>query len=153
MVAELSSLEGLREGFISDASHEIKTPLSVIQGYITLLEDIDVPKEKRNEYIHLISTEIRKLSVLVTNVLKIKFSHLHGIIPFFEVIFNKIPRGMPIKYAKKHEINTIPPVFRTDRNKFDITSITGVSFTRNKMLLFICIYLLIFNTFYVKIFL
>lgn len=80
MVAELSSLEGLREGFISDVSHEIKTPLSVIQGYITLLEDIDVPKKKRNEYIHLISTEIRKLSALVTNVLKINRIENQGIV-------------------------------------------------------------------------
>lgn len=71
MVIELSSLEGMRDGFISDVSHEIKTPLSVIQGYVTLLEDSTISKEKRNEYVHLISMEIHKLSSLVTNVLKI----------------------------------------------------------------------------------
>lgn len=80
MVIELSSLEGMRDGFISDVSHEIKTPLSVIQGYVTLLEDADISKEKRNEYVHLISMEIHKLSDLVTNVLKINRVENQGIV-------------------------------------------------------------------------
>lgn len=71
MVEELGSIERLRDDFVADVSHEIKTPLSIIQGYADLLQTPGLSAEKRSEYIALISEAIHKLTTLVANILKI----------------------------------------------------------------------------------
>ena len=47
MLAEISSLENMRNDFVADVSHEIKTPLSVIRGYADLLQDSNLSEEKK----------------------------------------------------------------------------------------------------------
>lgn len=71
MVDELTSIERLRDDFVADVSHEIKTPLSVIQGYAELLRTPGLSEDKRSEYIQLISDAIQNLTNLVTNILKL----------------------------------------------------------------------------------
>lgn len=71
MLTEISSLENMKNDFVADVSHEIKTPLSVIQGYTDLLQNTNLTKETQSEYIELISEAIHKLSELVSNVLKL----------------------------------------------------------------------------------
>lgn len=71
MVTELASIEKLKDNFVADVSHEIKTPLSVIQGYADLLQTNGISDEQRSEYIKRISEQINKLTNLVTNILKL----------------------------------------------------------------------------------
>ena len=71
MAEELSGLETLRIDFISNVSHEFKTPLAVIQNYVTLLGDSELSEEKRKEYLRNVSTATQNLSTLVTNILKL----------------------------------------------------------------------------------
>ena len=51
MVQELNSTETLHSDFISNVSHEFKTPLATISGYATLLQDDTLTPQERNEYI------------------------------------------------------------------------------------------------------
>ena len=71
MVAELNSIESLKDDFISNVSHEIKTPLSVINNYTTALKDKDLPEKLRAEYIETVIESTEKLSNLVSNILKL----------------------------------------------------------------------------------
>ena len=71
MAKELGSVETLRTDFISNVSHEMKTPLAVIQNYGTLLQTPDLPKEKRVEYAKAINDQTRRMSSLITNILKL----------------------------------------------------------------------------------
>lgn len=71
MSEELSGVETLRTDFISNVSHEMKTPLTVIQNYGTLLQTPDLPEEKRCEYAKAINEQTRRLSTLITNILKL----------------------------------------------------------------------------------
>ncbi len=80
MLTEISSLENMRNNFVADVSHEIKTPLSVIQGYADLLQNRDLSVEKRSEYTHLLSEAIASLTNLVTNILKLNKIENQGII-------------------------------------------------------------------------
>lgn len=71
MAKELGSVETLRTDFISNVSHEMKTPLAVIQNYGTLLQAPGLTDEKRTEYAKAINDQTRRMSSLITNILKL----------------------------------------------------------------------------------
>lgn len=71
MAQELSGVETLRSDFISNVSHEMKTPLATIRNYGRLLEDESISEEDRIEYARNINEAARRLSDMVTNVLKL----------------------------------------------------------------------------------
>ena len=70
MAEELSGTETLRTDFISNVSHELKTPLAVIQNYGTMLQQPNLSEEKRQEYAKAITNTSRRLANLITNILK-----------------------------------------------------------------------------------
>ncbi|MBR2340694.1 MAG: HAMP domain-containing histidine kinase [Clostridia bacterium] len=71
MAEELSSVETLRTDFIANVSHEMKTPLAVMQNYGTLLQTPNLSEEKRNEYAKAITDASRRLADMMTNILKL----------------------------------------------------------------------------------
>ena len=71
MVEKLSKIETLRSDFIANVSHEFKTPLATIQGYVTLLDDDTLTKNERKNYIKIIYEATAKLTTLTSNILKI----------------------------------------------------------------------------------
>lgn len=71
MAEELSSIETLRTDFVANVSHELKTPLAVLNNYGTLLEEPDLPEEIRIEYAKSIKRVTRHLSELITNILRL----------------------------------------------------------------------------------
>lgn len=71
MVKELNSIECLQKDFINNVSHEIKTPISSIQGFAKLLEADNLSKEERKEYAEIIKEESDRLLYLSTNILKL----------------------------------------------------------------------------------
>ncbi len=83
MAEELSGVETLRTDFISNVSHEMKTPLAVMQNYATLLQKPDLPEEKRIEYAKAISDASHRLSDMMTNILKLNRLENQQIYPNF----------------------------------------------------------------------
>lgn len=71
MAEELSGVETLRTDFISNVSHELKTPLSVMQNYGTLLQSPNLDDETRVEYAKAVTASSRRLASLITNILKL----------------------------------------------------------------------------------
>lgn len=71
MAQELSGIETLRGDFISNVSHEFKTPLASIQGFAKLLQDETLSKEDRKEYTQIIIDETSRLSKLSSNILNL----------------------------------------------------------------------------------
>jgi len=71
MATELSSVETLRIDFISNVSHELKTPLSVIQNYATMLQNPQLPEATRLEYAQSITAASRNLTTLISNILRL----------------------------------------------------------------------------------
>jgi signal transduction histidine kinase len=71
LAAELAGIETLKTDFIANVSHELKTPLAVIQNYSTMLQSPDLTEEKRLEYAAVIANTTHKLSDLITNILKL----------------------------------------------------------------------------------
>lgn len=71
MVAELGSLETMRTDFIANVSHEFKTPLAAIQNYAQLLEQPGLSPKEQRACTAAILGSTRRLSALVTNILKL----------------------------------------------------------------------------------
>lgn len=71
MTAELSHNEMLKKDFVSNVSHELKTPLTVIQNYCRFLKDENLDSETRQNYVDTIVQASKRLSSLVTNILKL----------------------------------------------------------------------------------
>ncbi|ADL52629.1 HAMP domain-containing sensor histidine kinase [Clostridium cellulovorans] len=71
MVKELSNIETFRNDFVANVSHEFKTPIAAIEGYATLLQDDNLTKEEKDEYVSKILMKTRHLSSLAGNILKI----------------------------------------------------------------------------------
>lgn len=84
MVEELSSIQTLKNDFISNVSHEIKTPLSIISNYATALGDETLTTETRKEYTKTIAGAAQNLTGLVTNILKLSKLENQEIVPIKE---------------------------------------------------------------------
>ena len=71
MVEELGSVETLKTDFVSNVSHEMKTPISIIKNYAELLGMEHVTEEKRIEYAKNIEETAVRLSSLISNILRL----------------------------------------------------------------------------------
>ena len=69
MIKELRSNYEMQKDFVSNVSHEFKTPLSAIEGYATLLQDSALTEEEREEYVQEILSTTKLMSDLVSNIL------------------------------------------------------------------------------------
>ncbi len=69
MAESLSSSENIRKSFVANVSHELKTPMTTIAGFIDGILDGTIPAEKQNYYLHIVSEEIKRLSRLVRSML------------------------------------------------------------------------------------
>lgn len=85
VIQELSGVETLRTDFIANVSHELKTPMAAMQNYGTLLQSREISDETRIEYGKAITEQTRRLSALVTNILKLNKLENQQIYPNTEV--------------------------------------------------------------------
>lgn len=81
MAEDLAGVETLRTDFIANVSHEMKTPLAVIQNYGTLLRQSGLTEEKRVEYAAAISDASRRLADMMSNILKLNRLENQSIYP------------------------------------------------------------------------
>ncbi len=98
MTAELDKSEVLKTDFISNVSHELKTPLTVIKSYAALLQQPNLEEEAREKYAKTIVSATEKLNDLITNVLRLnklenqnikpEYSHFDLTESISEIIFS-----------------------------------------------------------------
>ena len=69
MTNSLSQLEGMRKSFVANVSHELKTPMTTIGGFIDGILDGTIEPEKQTYYLNIVSDEVKRLSRLVQSML------------------------------------------------------------------------------------
>lgn len=69
MTNSLSQLEGMRKSFVANVSHELKTPMTTISGFIDGILDGTIEPEKQSYYLGIVSNEVKRLSRLVESML------------------------------------------------------------------------------------
>ena len=79
MAESLGQAESQRQEFIANVSHELKTPMTTIGGYVDGMLDGTIPPEKQQQYMQIVSGEVRRLSRLVRNMLDISRLQAKGI--------------------------------------------------------------------------
>ena len=101
MAAELSKTEMLRSDFIANVSHEIKTPLSVIQSYAgALMSEKD--EQKRGEYAATLAAASKRLTLLVSDILKLNKLENQKIFPEKKTLeAGEVLRGCVLSYVDK----------------------------------------------------
>lgn len=69
MADSLAASEGMRRSFVANVSHELKTPMTTIAGFIDGILDGTVPPERQKHYLSIVTVEVKRLSRLVTSML------------------------------------------------------------------------------------
>lgn len=81
MTIALQNSETVRQEFVANVSHELKTPMTTIAGYLDGMLDGTIPEEKTHYYMELVATEARRLSRLVRSMLEVSRLKDQGIPP------------------------------------------------------------------------
>lgn len=71
MATNLALLESSRRSFVANVSHELKTPMTTISGFIDGILDGTIPPEKQDHYLTIVSNETKRLSRLVVSMLNL----------------------------------------------------------------------------------
>ena len=71
MAESLASIDDERKSFVSNVSHELKTPMTTIGGFVDGILDGTIPREKERHYLRIVSEEIDRLARLVRSMLNL----------------------------------------------------------------------------------
>jgi len=71
MADAIEKSEELRRGFVANVSHELRSPMTSIAGFVDGIRDGTIPPEQQGKYLDIISSEVRRLSRLVSRMLDI----------------------------------------------------------------------------------
>lgn len=71
MAESLAQMEKMRNSFLANVSHDLRTPMTAIAGFIDGIKSGAIPPEKQEYYLNIISSEIHRLSRLVSQILDV----------------------------------------------------------------------------------
>ncbi len=118
MATALASLEDTRRTFLSSVSHDLRTPMTTISGFIDGIIDGTIPEDKHEYYLDVIRTEIRRLSRLVISLLDITRIQA-GERKFTKTAFDicEMARLILIGFEQKIDAKHLDVEFECDKDK------------------------------------
>ncbi|CCJ32710.1 sensor histidine kinase [Caloramator australicus] len=111
MADTLKNLENMRRNFIADVSHELRSPMTSINGFISGMLDGTIPMEKWTKYLEIVHDEIKRLIRLINDLLDLaslesgEFSLKIGIFDINELIRQRIIKFEDKINKKKVNVN------------------------------------------------
>ncbi len=71
MAEKLSELENSRREFVANVSHELRSPITSIRGFVEGMEDGTIPPQEHGKYLHIVGDETKRLSKLISDLLSL----------------------------------------------------------------------------------
>lgn len=136
MAKELGATEILQTDFVSNVSHEIKTPIGAIEGYATLLQDGSVTQEEHDRYVEKILYNTHRLSELVGHILLLSKVESKAIQP--KVTTYRLDEQV------RSAVLSLEPKWTEKGTEFDV-DLCEVTYTGNEALLYHVFFNLIGN--------
>ena len=122
MAAELEKTEILKSDFISNVSHEMKTPLSIIHNYAQLLARENLDAESREKYTQTLLTATKRLTNLVRDILRLNKLENERILPEKEVFcLSENLAEIVLSYENLLEDKNL--ILDVDMDEFDVFTI------------------------------
>ncbi|MCD7828261.1 MAG: HAMP domain-containing histidine kinase [Clostridiales bacterium] len=108
MAEDLEALENSRSNFVANVSHELKTPMTTISGFVDGILDGTIDKEHENQYLKIVSEEVKRLSRLISSMLNMSKMEA-GQLKINPVKFNltQMILGIFISFEQKIEAKSI----------------------------------------------
>ena len=121
MAQSLDSFEKTRSSFISSVSHDLRTPMTSIQGFVDGILDGTIPADKQNYYLRIVSDEVKRLSRLVSSLLEI--SRLEsGKVKLNKTKFDvcEVARLILISFEEKIDARKLEVEFQSDNDRAEV---------------------------------
>ncbi len=117
MADSLANLEKMRNSFLANVSHDLRTPMTTISGFIEGITSGAIPPEKHDYYLGIISTEVHRLSRLVTQLLDIsRLESGDRKFDFRDFDVAEVGRIILISFEKKLEEKRLDVEFLSDED-------------------------------------
>ena len=115
MAEELQNQEKTRSAFIANISHDLRTPMTSISGFIDSMLEGAIPPDKYSHYLQIVATEMKRLSRLVSTLLEIsKFEAGERKLNISEFDICEMARQIVISFEKKIEEKNLNVEFDLD---------------------------------------
>ncbi len=87
MASELDKIEENRKSFLANVSHDMRSPLTSIQGFVTAILDETIPADKQGKYLNIVLDETRRLIKMTNDILELNRLEA-GNLPLHRIIFD-----------------------------------------------------------------
>jgi len=113
MATELDKIEDTRRKFIANVSHDLRSPLTSIQGFVTALLDGTIPQDNQEKYLQIVLGESKRMIIMTNTILELSKME-EGATPIRKVPFNicTMIRGI---------LSTFEPIAKEKDIKVEIT--------------------------------
>lgn len=110
MAEELKIADASKKDFVSNAAHELRSPMTSINGFVEGMLDGTIPKEKHRMYLEIVSSEVKRLTKLVKTMLDLsRIESGRDKITMKKTDINELIRRVIIRLSQKIEIKGIIP--------------------------------------------
>lgn len=123
MATGLESLENMRSSFLANVSHDLKTPMTTISGFIDNILSGAIPPERQNEYLERIKNEVLRLSRLVRQLLDLSRIQA-GDRKFEFVTFDicEVARQIVLSFEQKIDDKKLQVEFNCDSDRMKVVA-------------------------------
>lgn len=123
MADSLENLETMRSSFIANVSHDLRTPMTTIAGFIDGIRDGVIPPEEQDHYLEIVSIEIQRLSRLVSALLdlsRIQAGDRKFVMKPFDIC--EMARLILISFEKKIDEKHLDVSFECDEDRISVNA-------------------------------
>lgn len=110
MAEDLKIADASKRDFVSNAAHELRSPMTSINGFVEGMLDGTIPKEKHRMYLEIVSSEVKRLTKLVKTMLDLsRIESGRDKISMAKTDINELIRHVVIRLSQKIELKGIIP--------------------------------------------